>query len=240
MAQKWNKEKSEPFVTMADIVVPERATQFAIVADLLPFETEDCFGFVDIGCGEGLLAKTILEQYPNSTCHATDVADDMIAKARNLLSPFGSRVSVSTHNIHDTGYLDNVVSGPVGVVTSSLAIHHCSDTEKAALYRAAFQKLTSPGAMVIIDAVRPVSDHGVAINKKYWQHYIRQQSQQFTGAEDEYEKFKNIPIMFYEQPAEEDKPATLVDNLRMLTDAGFRDVDCFWKKCGFAIFGGYR
>lgn len=240
MTQDWDKQKAETFITMADIIVPERRTQFAIVADLLPFKTDDAFNLVDIGCGEGFLSQTILDQYPNSVCHATDVAEEMIGKAKDLLESYGDRVIISRHNIHDDDYLSNVVAGPVGVITSSLAIHHCDDDEKAVLYQAAFEKLTSPGAMIIIDAVRPASEHGVEINKKYWQSYIRQQSQQLTGSDQEYEKFKNVPIMFYEQPAEEDQPASLIDNLAMLTEAGFKNVDCLWKKCGFAIFGGYK
>lgn len=41
MIQDWNKQKAETFVAMADIIVPERKTQFAIVADLLPFTATD-------------------------------------------------------------------------------------------------------------------------------------------------------------------------------------------------------
>ena len=240
MKQEWNKQKAETFVTMADIIMPERRTQFAIVTNLFPFATADSFSFIDIGCGEGFLSQVILDQYPNSVCHATDVAEDMIDKAQALLGSYGNRVNISQHNIHDADYLSNVVAGPVGIITSSLAIHHCDNKEKAALYKAAFEKLTSPGAMIIIDAVKPASDHGVEINKKYWKFYIQQQSQQLTGSDEEYKKFKNVPNMFYDQPAEEDQPATLVDNLRMLNGAGFKNVDCFWKKCGFTIFGGYK
>ena len=54
----------------------------------------------------------------------------MIAKAQALLESYGDRVNISQHNIHDVDYLSNVVSGPVGVITSSLAIHHCDDNGK--------------------------------------------------------------------------------------------------------------
>ena len=62
-----------------------------------------------------------------------------------------------------------MVPGPVGLITSSLRSHHCSDGEKAALYAAGFGKLTSPGAMIVINAVRPASEQGVAANQKHWQ-----------------------------------------------------------------------
>jgi tRNA (cmo5U34)-methyltransferase len=164
----------------------------------------------------------------------------MIARASDLLGPYEDRVILSQHNIHEADYLSRVVPGPVGVITSSLAIHHCSDEEKAALYRDAFQKLTSPGALVVIDVTKPASEPGVKANKEYWQSCIRQQSLRLTGSEQEYEKFKHVPGAFYEQPAEEDQPATLADNLRLLAEAGFKGIDCFWKKCGFTIFGGHK
>ena len=144
MTQEWDKQKTETFVTMADIIVPERRTQFAIVADLIPFGPDDPFVFLDIGCGEGFLAKTILDQYSSAVCHATDVAEEMIAKAVALLKPYGQRVIVSQRNIHQPDYLNGIVRGPVAVITSSLAIHHCDDAEKAALYRAAFSKARLP------------------------------------------------------------------------------------------------
>ena len=78
------------------------------------------------------------------------------------------------------------------------------------------------------------------MNKKQWEAAIRLQSREFTASEDDYERYKTVPRMFYEQPAEEDKPAALLDNLRFLTEAGFHGVDCFWRMCGFAIFGGYK
>ncbi len=58
----------------------------AMVADLLPFDAADRFQFVDIGCGEGLLSGAILEHYRNAACCATDVAEEMIAKARSVLA----------------------------------------------------------------------------------------------------------------------------------------------------------
>ena len=33
---------------------------------------------------------------------------------------------------------------------------------------------------------------------------------------------------------------TLLDHLRFLTNAGFTSVDCFYKRLGHAVVGGYK
>jgi ubiquinone/menaquinone biosynthesis C-methylase UbiE len=240
MVQQWDNEAAKNFVAMADIVIPDRQLQFETVADLVPFGRDEEFTFIDISCGEGLLAKAILDRFPRAVAHASDVADEMMTKAAELLAPCGERAKLSRHNIHEPGYLNNIVSGPVGFITSSLAVHHCDDAEKGMLYKAAFDKLSSPGAFVIIDVVKPASEYSVKLNKKYWRESIRRQSVELTGDEEQYRKYEQVPIMFYDTPKAEDKPATLVENLRLLIEAGFEGVDCFWRKCGFAIFGGYK
>ena len=240
MPQEWNNREAQDFVAMADIVIPDRRLQFEIVADLVPFGVDAEFAFVDVGCGEGLLAKTILDRFPNAIAHASDAAPEMMEKAAELLSPYGDRAKLSRHNIHDPGYLEAVAPGPVGFITSSLAVHHCDDTAKEALYGAAFDKLSSPGALAIIDVVRPASAWGVRLNQKCWRESIRRQSIALTGDEREYDKYERIPAMFHEEPDPDDKPATLLQNLGYLVEAGFQGVDCFSLKCGFAIFGGYK
>ena len=240
MVQQWDDTEAKDFVAMADIVIPDRREQFEIVVDLVPFGRDEEFVFIDIGCGEGLLTKVILDRFPKAIAHASDAAAEMTSKAATLLAPYGERAKLSQHNIHDRDYLNSIVTGKVEFITSSLAVHHCDDTEKKALYKSAFDKLSSPGAFIIIDAVKPASKWGTAINKKYWRRSIRQQSIELTGNEEQYHQYKQIPATFYGEPQEEDKPATLIDNLRLLVDAGFRSVDCFWHKCGFGIFGGYK
>jgi SAM-dependent methyltransferase len=240
MAQEWTGKKAEYFVTMADVVIPDRRMQFEMVADLVPFSRDDECAFIDIGCGEGLLTKAILDRFPKAIAHASDVAEEMLAKAARLLGDYGSRVRLSRQNIHEPAYLGKIVQGPVGFITASLAIHHCDDGEKQTLFHSGFEKLTSPGAFILIDVVKPASEIGRRFDKQRWLQCLREQSVNLTGSEELFAKYEHIAVKFHDEPAEEDKPATLADNLRFLTEAGFQAVDCFWLKCGFAIFGGYK
>jgi tRNA (cmo5U34)-methyltransferase len=38
----------------------------------------------------------------------------------------------------------------------------------------------------------------------------------------------------------EDRMATLGSQLRWLEEAGFREVDCWYKSYNFAVFGGHK
>lgn len=240
MVQRWDATAANNFVSMADIIIPQRRSQYDLLGDLVPFGADEPFHFIDMGCGEGLLSAALLERFAQSIGHASDVAEEMLTKAGPTLAPYSHRVHLSCHNMHDPDYLNHIAPGPVGLITSSLAVHHCDDAEKQSLYRAAFEKLTSPGAFLIVDVVKPTSPQAVQLNKKHWQRIIRQQSIELTGSEEAFGKYEQIPIRFYDSPATEDKPATLSDNLQWLFGAGFQGVDCFWRTCGFALFGGYK
>ena len=149
MIQEWNDTEAQSFVDMADIVIPERRIQFQIIADLVPFGQDETFWFIDIGCGDGLLSKAILDRFPKAFAYASDAADEMLCKAEKLFEAYGDRIELSCHNMHESNYLEAVVSGPVGFITSSLAIHHCDDVEKRQLYRSAYQKLSHPSIIPI-------------------------------------------------------------------------------------------
>jgi tRNA (cmo5U34)-methyltransferase len=240
MAQQWDDKAARNYVSMADIIVPDRRRQYELVADLVPFGAADEFHFIDMGCGEGLLTALLLDRFPKAVAHASDVAAEMLSKAATVCASYGQRAHLSCHNIHEPDYLDNIVAGPVGLITSSLAVHHCDDSEKRTLYRMTFEKLRCPGAFLVIDVVKPVSSWGVRFNKKHWQQIIQRQSIELTGSHEQFRKYEQIPIMFYDTPAAEDKPATLAENLQFISEAGFQGVDCFWRTSGFALFGGYR
>ena len=110
-----------------------------------------------VSSGRGILAAALLDRFPKATAHASDVSDEMLAKAPAVLAGSASLTHLSCQNMHDRNYLNDVVAGPVGLIVSCLAVHHCDDAEKQSLYRSAFEKLSSPGALLILDVVKPTS-----------------------------------------------------------------------------------
>ncbi len=55
---------------------------------------------------------------------------------------------------------------------------------------------------------------------------------------DKIGKYDDLPSIYKNK--EENKPDTLISQLDLLNDIGFKDVDCFYKYGIFAVFGGAK
>ena len=112
---------------------------------------------------------------------------------------------------HDLS-LPLAVDGPFDVVVSGLAIHHLTDARKRSLFREAREMLAPGGLFANLDLVKLPTDR---------------LEQEFLAA-----------IGRHDGGDPSDQPATVTEQLRWLEEAGFVDVDCYWKWRGIALLAG--
>ena len=72
----------------ADERTRKNAAQWRLMGNLLPFDTQDAFTFVDLGAGTGSATREILRMYPQSTAILTDFSAPMIAVCEVEMAPF--------------------------------------------------------------------------------------------------------------------------------------------------------
>jgi len=65
-----------------------------------------------------------------------------------------------------------------------------------------------------------------------------QEAAQERGLTVDLELIEGVPSGYKKQP--ENKPSGLMEQIQMLQETGFRDVDCFYKYGIFALFGGTK
>ena len=199
----------------------EHALWYLERADEIPHRAEGTAVFVellpervtrvlDLGTGDGRLLDLVLTARPGSTGVGLDVNAEMLARARERFEGDDRAVVVE----HD---LDEPLPGDdtFDLVVSSFAIHHVSDDRKRTLYGECFDLLDPGGAFLNLEHVASPTDrlHVDFLN--------------------------TLDI----DPADDD-PSNLLapvgDQLGWLRDAGFVDVDCFWKWRELALLAGRR
>lgn len=234
----WGEEDSAVYRALAEVAVPRREEQLATLLCLLPFDKDDAFRIVDLGCGEGVLEYAALSAFPNATALALDGSASMREHAMGLLKPFGERIDVRSFALESDEWLGELDG--VDCVVSSLVVHHLTDEGKRRLFGEAHRRLNAGGALMLIDCVQPQRDEGVRLYADAYDSISRRQSIERTGDTALFDRFVEEEWNIFRHPESSEMLAPLSHQLAWLADAGFGDVDCFWLNAGYAVFGGYK
>jgi len=235
--QDWSEESSQYFIDYAAYFVPDRAVQLDTLCALIPAR-RDPFHVVELCCGEGLLARAILERYPSSCLHGYDGSSTMLEKARTGLQPFSERVTLHEFDLAAAGWRS--FPWPVQAVVSSLAIHHLDGQQKRELYRDLYRLIDPGGALIIADLIQPAHPLGTRVAARAWDEAVRQTAAARDGNEAAFEVFQRDRWNIFRYPDPMDKPSGLYEQLRWLEAAGFSAVDVYWLKAGHALYGGWK
>lgn len=240
-APHWSEADSARFLTLDDVAVPMREQQIATLCALIPAQHDEAFTVVELGAGGGLLARAILDTFPNCAYRALDGSEVMRAQLRERLAPYGDRVTVSPFELAETAWRETLPS-PLRCVVSSLVVHHLTGDGKQQMFRDVAQRLEPGGALLLADLVAPASDQVRLLYADQWNTSAHAQSQALAGDLSLYRAFREAEWNYYELTEEDpiDHPSPLADQLQWLRAAGFSSADCFWMLAGHAIYGGYR
>ncbi len=234
----WTEENSRFFINYARYFVPDRDTQTHILCSLIPDPGEP-FEILELACGPGVLAKALLEHFPNCTVTGLDGSHEMLLTARQALSAYGKRFQPGKFDLAAKDWRSD--QPRYQAILSSLAIHHLEDVAKAQLFRDLHAMLRPGGALLIADIIRPAGPQGMAYAASAYDDAVRRQVQEIDGNQDTFEQFEREQWNFFRFPNDPlDHPSTLLDQLNWLEQAGYQHVDVFWLRAGHAIFGGYK
>lgn len=104
---------------------------------------------LELGTGSGETARRVLLEHPEARLTGIDVSEEMLAAARDALSP--GRID----ELLVRGIQDPLPEGPFDLVISALTIHHLDKVEKADLFKRLVRVLRRRGRFVMGDVVVP-------------------------------------------------------------------------------------
>jgi tRNA (cmo5U34)-methyltransferase len=233
----WTEKDSSTYRAIAQVAVPQRQDMMAALVAAVPFGPEEPVKILELGSGEGLLAEALLNHFPHATLTALDGSESMRQEATARLRDYGDRARVAAFDVAALDWWDRMFG--VDVVVSSLCLHHLNDARKRYLYKAAADRLSPRGALLMADLVDPQAPALRRLAADGWDAAARRQAAAL-GAPELFERFVAERWNHFRFPDPSDQPAALLHHFMWLRHAGFAAVDCVWMEAGHAVFGGFK
>ena len=169
------------------------------------------------------LASAVLGGLPRVRVTVLDVDPEMLTEARRRLASFAGRAS-----FHKGSFLDPLPAADA--VVASLALHHVHDLQtKTALYRAIHDALSSGGVLLNLDAA---VTEGARLNGLVFDRMAERIEDHGISDSEARGHFASW--------GEEDRYFPLDAELGALRQAGFDEVECFWRRGLCAVTCGLR
>jgi len=224
---------SKGYRDSADDFIPDRRRLVEITQFLYRYLRNRRTGntMLDLGCGDGLFVHELFKDNPDLEATLVDASDEMLAAARRRLERHAAThfVKASFQEL----LADDPSDETFDFILSSLAIHHLDPDQKETLFRYVFSHLNPGGFFLIIDVVRAPTEALEDLYLALWKEWIMGNCDPSKRTE-----LHTVPLEYKENP--DNRPDSLMFQLRALDSIGFKDVDCYYKFGIFAIFGGVR
>jgi len=233
----WNEDDSAIYRAITPVAVPRRDEMMAALAAAVPFAVDEPIKILELGSGEGLLAARLLERFPHASLTALDGSESMRREAAARLGAYGERARVAAFDLPTLDWWDRMFG--VDLIVSSLALHHLNDAKKQYFYKAAADRMSPRGALLIADLVEPQHPAARQAAAERWDALARQQAESL-GSTDLFQRFLDEEWNHFRFPDPVDQPSALMHHLVWLRHAGFAAVDCVWMDAGHAVFGGFK
>ena len=219
----------------ADIYIIERQRLFEIMKSFYRFFILDDTpkNILDLGCGDGIITSELLSVDDSISATLIDGSEDMLNQAKDRLNNFSQTTYIQA-SFQDM-LKAHIVQQTYDLAISSQAIHHLTRDEKQRFYSLIYTYLRNGGYFINIDVTIAPTDDLEQWYMKLWQEWmddkIAATGNTDASFDDVIQRYKNL---------QENSPDTLDDQLRMLGNTGFVNVDCFYKYGIFTVFGGSK
>jgi tRNA (cmo5U34)-methyltransferase len=235
----WKTAKlSKTFLEGVRGAIPLAVEQIDILLRVIQLTQTNVEKFLDLGCGNGILGKSIFQQYPTAKGLFIDISEAMLQAAKDSLASEQEKASFIVQDFGKKEWVDSVIQeAPFDAIVSGFAIHHLSDRRKQELYQEIYQLLKPGGIFLNLEHVASHSKLGEEAFDRLFVDALYSFHQQ-QGAKESREE---IAKQYYSRSDKNANILALVEiQCQWLREIGFVDVDCFMKVFEIALFGGVK
>ena len=196
---------------------------YAMALELIPGTKGSPPRILDLGAGTGLVSSMVLERFPKAELVLADISDAMLDQAKERFKGIDADLSFLVKD-----YAKYFPVGPFDVVISALSIHHLDHDEKQILFGQIHNQLKPGGIFINADQALGKTKAIDAYYMKCWFRKVRESGISDGEMDQGKERMK------------EDKMSLLDDQLIWLEQAGFSEVNCWYKYYNFVVYSGTK
>lgn len=177
---------------------------------------------LDLGAGTGLLSSFVRAQFPDAKLHLVDLSAPMLERAKERFAG-DTRTTFAVADYATTPLADGY-----DAIVSALSIHHLEHPAKQSLFREIVRALRPGGVFVNAEQVLGPTAELERRYKQVWLAEVRALGATAQEIED---------ALFRQQ---QDRCATVEQQVEWMRSAGLVDVDCWFKEGRFATLSGTK
>lgn len=233
-----NEGLSRLFLDNVRGAIPFAEAQIESMMRVIDAALPEAVNFLDLGCGDGILGRSILEKYPNAQGTFIDFSEAMLSKAKKRFAGHEDKAEFIISDFGRSRWIDAVTDrAPFNVIVSGYAIHHQPDERKKQLYGEIFGLLSPGGVFVNVEHVSSSTKWLGSVSDNLFIDSLHD----FHERRGSTKSREEMAHDFFRRP---DKDANILAPVeaqgKWLRSVGFEDVDCYFKAFELAVFGGRR
>lgn len=225
--EKWEFDEAvaDCFENMLERSIPQYSVMRSAVANLVykilvDKPRKETFQLLDIGCSDGLMLESIvskLNNYGNGHYFGVDVSKPMLDKAKDRFKNYNSV------EIFECDLTRDFPSSHYDIITSILTLQFIPINYRQEIIQNVYDNLSSVRGCFLM--VEKVLGNTSSINKLFIDEY--HSYKEFNGYSKEQIERKKLSLEGVLVPVTNDW------NIDLLKQAGFRQVDVFWRWMNF-------
>ncbi len=232
-----DKQFIEDWASKENWQAPIRDVQTAMVLRMIPQPIAAPIRVLDLGAGFGALAAAVLRDRPNATAVCLDASAAMLKLGPEKNPDLKDCMTFVQASLESPEWLKSV-AGNFDAVISARALHHFTGNQRRRdIFQELFGLVRAGGCFINADNVRAatssLSERYRRARDEYLDRYVRQSS----GGKTNLAEAKAATPSSYHGPHNN---GILEEELAWLREAGFQDVDCFWKFTTTVVYGGFK
>jgi ubiquinone/menaquinone biosynthesis C-methylase UbiE len=221
------------FLSERTTLMPLLDVQEDLVRRLLTRHPHAVRRFLDVGSGDGAMSELVLSRHPQAEAVLVDFSPPMLEHAELRLAGVDARWQIVRGDLSEPTWAGALPAGSYDAAVSGFAIHHLPAARKRALFGELYE-LLAPGAMFVnMDYVAIEGPLRGLWDDEMLANAVRAERER-GGSRSESE----LEELF--DDGEDDRPDSVEDQLRWLSEAGFADTEVHFKWAEAAVFGAIK